>query len=229
MTLFYVGLSYGSIQNSELHQEGRRILRCLDQQASPVESPLEIENGGRPYFGDHHADFSISHTKQAVAVSYLTSDPAPAGPLFRTGCDIQYLQPQKSSGALGSFFFHASERDFLAASASEAEGLHRFFRIWVLKEAYLKIRGLSVFDMRRCPAFSFDDPAAGKYGFPEDDTEATNLEFFLYETGSYALGVCREIGEAGISLEPEVRWFSPETLPLNRVAKIKAAVSSVKP
>lgn len=240
-------------------QKSLRILRELDRRAENSRAlglgfekaaggkgePLILtETGGRPYFADHHADFNISHSKRMAAVSYLSSP----NRRFRTGCDIQYQQPKKTYREIAAHFFHPPEREFLTAARTGTEGLRSFYLLWTLKEAYLKIRGLSVFDLRRCPVFSFDGQTGGKipsevfrdhgepegeYFFSGDSGNDRNLEFFLYETrdparGAYSLAVCREQDEPGPSAEPEVRWFSREKLPLKSIAKIKAAERPIK-
>ncbi|MDR2069555.1 MAG: 4'-phosphopantetheinyl transferase superfamily protein [Spirochaetaceae bacterium] len=262
MDIFYLGLSYVSNQDpGNPGQHSRRILGKLDRRAekdgvlarglageggTSGEGRLILtEAGGRPYFADCHADFSISHSKKAAAVSYLAS-PSP-GRLFRTGCDIQYHQPQKAYREIAAHFFHPPEREFLAAAGTE--GLRAFYLLWVLKEAYLKVRGGSVFDLCRCPAFNFEEAGGrsppeilrdrgeleGVYIFPQGYRDGRDLEFFLYETGepaadAYSLAVCRERDErdAGPSAEPELRWFSGETLPLKSIARIKAAERPIK-
>lgn len=247
-----------------IRRKSRRILRELEKQAGrsdalgPGGEPwaqnhgksglILIEGGGRPYFAERPADFSVSHSKRAAAVSYLGFPSL--GRRLRTGCDIQYQQPKRAYRELAAHFFHPPEQEFLAAAETEAEGLRAFYLLWVLKEAYLKIRGLSVFDLCRCPVFSFENRAGeaeGTYFFPEDPGDATDLDFFLYELrdpagDAYSLAVCRErdglgagpSAEPGFNrwAEPVVRWFSQEKSPLKSIAKIKAAerpINTVRP
>jgi phosphopantetheinyl transferase len=252
MPLYYLGLSYVSNDQSLEAQRrtGRRVLRELDRRArrsglSGAGNPpgaegetgaeeggglILTEGGGRPYFADRRADFSISHSRGAAAVSYLGPDPR--GRLWRTGCDIQRRQPKRNYREIAARFFQPPEEEFLAAAA-ETEALRRFYLLWVLKEAYLKVRGLPVFEIRRCPAFIFGEGPQGEYLFSGGRPEGPDLEFHLYETGGpegYALAVCREIegrdtpalgGEP--SPGPEVRWFSRERPPLKALGKIRAA------
>jgi phosphopantetheinyl transferase len=260
MVIFYLGLSYGSTQSPEyIRRESRRILRELDLRAGKRRAPglgrdgggrgrddlILTEPGGRPSFANHHADFSVSHSKRAAVVSYLAS-PAPVR-RFRTGCDIQYQEPKRAYCEIAAHFFHPPEQVCLAAAGTEEEGLRLFYRLWVLKEAYLKIQGLSVFDLCRCPVFSLDHEAGkippeaprekgigkGVYFFPGSSGESRELEFFLYEAGdpaggAYSLAVCWERDELDSAAEPEVRWFSREKLPLKSIAKIKAAERPIK-
>jgi hypothetical protein len=150
--------------------------------------------------------------------------PSPGGTPCRTGCDVQYLAPGKSFIEISRRFFHAEEQAYI--TADPAAQARNFYRIWVLKEAWLKLYGLSVFDMAKVPVFSI--------GGAPTDTDKSGLVFFLYELSpaassgdeSYMLAVARQRassldGEA----EPEIRWFSDTTLTLNRVENVYAAQS----
>ncbi|MDR0589321.1 MAG: 4'-phosphopantetheinyl transferase superfamily protein [Spirochaetaceae bacterium] len=257
MGIFYLGLSYVSNQDSKhLKPQSPGILRELDRRAgknrvwgsgpegdaeNPGEGPLILtEGGGRPYFADGHADFSVSHSKGMMAVSYLGSPSADRR--FRTGCDIQYQHPKRAYREIAAHFFHPLEREVLTEDGAGDEGLRAFYRLWVLKEAYLKIRGLSVFDLCRCPVFIIGGQAGEKipsgesrdggepgegYFFPKKSGDGRDelLEFLLYETrgpagDAYSLAVCRERDGGNSPTEPELRWFSPEKLPLESIAKL---------
>jgi hypothetical protein len=219
---FYIGLSWmSSVPTQAVAEgrkrrsaEGRRILALLDN------SPADFvrESGGRPYFADGHADFSISHSRNMAASAWLRS----AGGC-RTGCDIQYLDPGKSCVEISRRFFHADEQAYIE-NAGTAQVRH-FYRIWVLKESWLKLHGLSVFEMAQAPAFSIG-------GKPQTSVDKSELFYFLYELSSpvfpesYMLaaarqGVSSSDGEGG----PEIRWFSETALALNRVENIYAAQS----
>jgi phosphopantetheinyl transferase len=237
--------------------EGRRILALLD--ALPSELPLKPEEailkrpiayepGGRPYFADQgypKTDFSISHSRNMVAAAWLCSPES-----CRTGCDIQHCSPGKSFVEISRRFFHVCEQAYIEEDA--AAQLQRFYRIWVLKEAWLKLYGLSVFDMAKAPAFSIGgNPQTGtetnilsKQPYPAaplaTSSAAGLVDFFLYELSSpisasaplsresYVLAAARQsIHPSGgdSEPEPEIRWFSDATLVLNRIENIYSAQS----
>lgn len=199
--------------------EGRRVLGLLDRCA-----PLDREIGGRPYFTDHHADFSISHSRHMVAVAWLAAEtiPAPGGVPLRTGCDIQYADPRKSHAEMSRRFFSPAEQDYIAAARTGAEQIRRFYQLWVLKEGWIKLRGLSVFEMAKAPAFSI---GAGR---PEK-SDVLPLDCFLYELDGaderYFLAAIRERGYSGETPEPELRWFSEAPPSVTSIADIYAAQS----
>jgi phosphopantetheinyl transferase len=235
--LFYIGLSLMSslcaqtaAERRERHSaEGRRIVSLLDAEAIPLARPdetkfIEYEPGGRPYFSDYHADFNISHSRNMVAAAFLSS------PEGRTGCDIQHLAPGKSFVEISRRFFHAGEQAYIEEAGTAQ--MRNFYRIWVLKEAWLKLHGLSVFDMAKAPVFSIG-------GTPQTGTDKSGLVFFLYELSppassgdeSYMLAAAfQRVSSSGgdEEAEPEIRWFSDAALTLNRVENIYAAQSPEK-
>jgi hypothetical protein len=151
-----------------------------------------------------------------AAVFYSTLKSPETGRVFRTGCDIQYVHPRKHQ-EIARRFFHPPELEYIASAPEESGRILRFYRIWVLKECFLKLRGLSVFCIQDAPTFIFDDPVPAP---------AESLRFYLYElgdaaTGRYLLAAGQETsGAAPVrhrtaqSGAPEFRWFSAETLPL---------------
>jgi hypothetical protein len=225
---FYIGLSLVSSPRSqtaaerrERHSaEGRRIVSLLDPSfPRPDETTLDkfikYEPGLRPYFSDYHADFNISHSRNMVAAALLSF------PEGRTGCDIQYCNPGKSLVEISRRFFHAGEQAYI--EKDPATRAQNFYRIWVLKEAWLKLHGLSVFDMAKAPAFKIG-------GTPEASAE--KIIFFLYELSSPAgdesymlAAACQRGSSLDGEAEPEIRWFSDAVLTLNRVENIYAAQS----
>jgi hypothetical protein len=147
---------------------------------------------------------------------------SPSFPPGRVGCDVQYLAPGKSFVGISRRFFHVGEQAYIAADP--AAQARNFYRIWVLKEAWLKLYGLSVFDMAKAPAFSIgDDPG----GIDKDE-----LVYYLYELSpaassgdaSYMLAVARQRVFSSDG-EPEIRWFSDDVLTLNKVENVYAAQS----
>jgi 4'-phosphopantetheinyl transferase len=211
-----IGLSYipRTAGQEKRHSEGRRMLRLIDQNRFPnrIESRIETEPGGRPFFEDRRADFNISHSKNLVALSYYTAPFDHSASLLRTGCDAQYIDARKNTDGIARRAFLPAEREYIAASADDAEKTRRFYRLWTFKESYIKLYGWSVFDMRKVPLFL---PNA------EDAPLLEIAAFRQYLIGDvaerYVLSVIWE-GGAGdkrfSAMRPEFRWFS-EPLPVS--------------
>jgi phosphopantetheinyl transferase len=223
MKPFYIGLSLVSNPKSPgaLHTSGRRTLALLNGGAEEIGT----EKGGRPFFTGAHADFSISHSRNMAAVAYWSEKKQETGLPLRTGCDIQYVKPLKNLGEIARRQYSPEEQGYIAAASDEAVRIATFYRIWVLKECYLKARGLSVFDMPSAPSFA---DANGLFTGTKEP-----LHFYLYELGEkYVLAAAREsVGPYDPFPLPEFRWFSnglpSAPLPLRSIAAIKAVVNPV--
>jgi hypothetical protein len=206
-----------------LHDEGRRVLGELAGRPGGAGrgdaggGAIVLGKNGRPYFADGRGDFSISHSGAAVAVAWA------AGPSCRAGCDIQRVKTGGIFGNIAKTYFSTAESAYVFAGEDPAS---RFCKIWVLKECYIKLRGLTVFDMAGLPSFITD----GNFSFAETPASSprTPLNFYLYTLGditgeSYMLAAALE-GE-GV---PAIRWFSQDSLPLRSIAAIKAALNPAK-
>jgi phosphopantetheinyl transferase len=190
----------------EQSAEGRRILSLFENRPL-LEIDILKKDNGRPYFPCGNVDFSVSHSKNMVAVSYIS------GMGIHTACDIQFVKPRTNLLQIAENYFTESEREYVLRNE------RRFFEIWTLKECFLKLHGFSVFDMKNVPSFIYE----GKFS----DRHLSNglsppFTFFLYELGDcsenqYMLAVCVE-GEEQPA--PEIKWFSQMFLTCGNLAKI---------
>jgi 4'-phosphopantetheinyl transferase len=187
---------------AETRAEARRILSLLEDR--PLEeSDIAREAQGRPFFPDREdVGFNIAHSGALAAVSYIR------GKNLRTGCDIEQIRPRARAREIADEFFSVPERDYVSQGGFDEA---RFYEIWTLKECFLKLRGLSVFDMAACPSFINAQGADAPCAFAFD--AAAPLSFYLYELGSaderYMLAAALEGPE---QQPPEIRWFSQASL-----------------
>jgi len=218
MVLYYIGLSCLSInddkkaeRNSILSAEARRILSILaDTTINCIDDAIATDENGRPFFKNaNNMDFNISHSGAAAAVSLVQGQNIHGGKI-RTGCDIQLIRPRKNLKGIAEENFSAAERDYILSQDETQFEYSRFFQIWTLKECYIKLRGLSVFDMSKVPSFISRD-AAGRHIFAFNADDSLPLSFYLYELTyageQYMLATAIEGGD-GIS--PEIRIFTPD-------------------
>jgi len=217
---YYIGLSILSTdtaknQKKRLSTEARRVLTLLN--GSPVEeADIATETGGRPFFIKKEADFNITHCVDITAVSYVK------GKNLRTGCDIERIRPRKGAEQIAEEFFSPYEKKYLYSSG-EFDKI-KFFEIWTLKECFIKLKGLSVFDMNTVPSFISQSL---EFCF----TAPPPLVFRLYELTDnsnpdnikehYMLAAAVE----GSRQSLEILWFSQTSLDCKIKAEIKAAPS----
>jgi len=229
---FYTGLSIFSTdiittQKKHSSAEARRILALLNgYQAEETDFFTEIatETSGRPFFLKKEADFSISHCsynlKSITAVSFAE------GGDYRTGCDIERVRPRNGAEEIAHEFYSAYEKEYIYSA--EIFDIKKFYEIWTLKECYIKLKGLSVFDMARIPSF-----ISQSIKFEFNGISALPLSFFLYELTDDSNPVCTDehyIMAAAIegarnaaARPPEIIWFSQSSL----VCKIKSEIHSL--
>jgi phosphopantetheinyl transferase len=186
-----------------LSAEARRILSFCE--GRPItEADIARERGGRPFFPNRevrggNTDFSISHSGALTAVSLVR------GNGLRTGCDVEFVRPRSRTREIAEKLFTATEREYIESGGSF--DLTRFYQIWTLKECYIKLKGLSVFDMSGVPSFVCGEGSLLNTCFEQ-------ISFNLYElTGAaderYILATAITGGE---ERQPEIRWFSQDFL-----------------
>lgn len=117
--------------------------------------------------------FNLSHSGEFVVCSIGDKD---------VGCDIEKAEKERFSVA--QRFFTKNENEYLDSFEGE-EKKREFFRLWTLKESYMKLTGegfslkLSDFEI------SFDNGI-----FVMRENEKCNVHFKEFLLGGYALSVC---------------------------------------
>lgn len=120
--------------------------------------------------------YSLAHSRGMIAVAICSDGPC--------GVDLEYQRQRANIAELASQWFHPSETRLLATLANP-ERTNTFYRLWTMKEAFIKAKGSSIFSgilarthfVKRNPA---DD---------EKNLYAHNLEL---PTESFSLSVvCR--------------------------------------
>ncbi|MCL2806273.1 MAG: 4'-phosphopantetheinyl transferase superfamily protein [Treponema sp.] len=207
---YYIGLSILSNKKAA-SAEARRILSVFNPGAE-----IREDANGRPYFPCCDADFNISHCKRPreYSTGALTAVSFTRG--ARTGCDIEQVRYRENAGEIAKTYFSASEINYISGSDEKAS----FFKIWTLKECYIKLRGMSVFDMASVPSFIKDD---GSFGFCSSENLHLPLFFSLYDLsyGNEQYILCA-VAEGGNFKPPEVRWFSQSPFICKNIIEIKA-------
>jgi hypothetical protein len=180
---------------------------------------IMLEENGRPYFPDGKEDFNISHSGALTAVSFVS------GEKLRAGCDVELVKPRAGIIRIAEEFFTAQERDYVLDSSQKQNSQTAFFEVWTLKECYLKLRGLSVFDMKHTPSFICEKN--GNFQFAFNAVADTPLSFYLYELkgASGERYILAAAIEGAAQLPPTIRWFSQSALSARSIAEINAARS----
>lgn len=144
--------------------------------------PLAREKSGRPFFPDWpDRQFSLSHTA-GLCLCALSGAGA-------VGVDIERVRPRRAG--LPGYVMSPGE---LAAFDGTWED---FARVWTLKEAYVKLRGASIFPPRQVPA---PPPVPHR----------------CYAGSGWRAALCAESGE----LPEEIRWLTISPQPVDSPSRL---------
>jgi len=100
-----------------------------------------------PRNGTHAWPFSLSHTRGLVAAA-LATDGA-------VGIDVEHIDPRKADFAMAEAYFAPAEVGLLREVPASEQNLC-FFRLWTLKEAYVKATGTGLSTPLKSFAFAFE-------------------------------------------------------------------------
>lgn len=118
----------------------RRLLRTalsltLNDPRKPADWRVEERPEQAPWvseLADTPWHFSLSHTRGVIALLLTNTGPC--------GVDIEFHRPRRNLLELARQWFHPLEAHMLAR-LSEPERTDRFYRLWTLKEAWIKNQG----------------------------------------------------------------------------------------
>lgn len=131
-----------------------------------------VEKNGKPCFAsDIPLNFSISHADPYVILALSDRE---------VGCDVERIRPVSTD--IAGRFFCLEEYEAIMAVSDMTERLHTFFRLWTMKESFLKITGegfrLSMkrfsLDLSHTPVTATGDFGAEQYFFHEYEEDGKN-------------------------------------------------------
>lgn len=104
---------------------------------SPLRALADCANG-KPALPAPGPFFNLSHSGDCIAVALSEKG--------EVGCDIEVIRPRKGWPRLAATLFSEEEKQALEAHGEEAR-LAAFWQLWTLREAVLKQRAGSVWEM----------------------------------------------------------------------------------
>jgi 4'-phosphopantetheinyl transferase len=141
--------------------------------APPTAWRFLVDANGKPSIdpnvGPRELEFNLSHTRGLVAVAL-----ASCGAI---GVDVEEIDEAKADLAIAEAYFARSEIEMLQ-KAPPSERARAFFRLWTLKEAYIKAIGKGLSASLNSFAFTFDPIRIAFSLGPEDD--ASNWRFSTF-------------------------------------------------
>jgi len=121
-----------------------------------------------PNVGPHQLQFNLSHTRGLVAVALASRG--------TVGVDVEEIDEAKADLAIAEAYFARSEVEMLQ-KAPPSERARCFFRLWTLKEAYIKAIGKGLSAPLNSFAFTFEPIRITFLPGPEND--ASNWRFSI--------------------------------------------------
>lgn len=104
----------------------------------PSLDPLACGHG----MGVPGCHFNVSHSGEWVLYAFSVS--------AACGVDVEKIRQRNNNLKIAQRFFHGTESAYLQSLAAPQQ-CHAFYRMWVLKEAYAKALGQSVFELLATP------------------------------------------------------------------------------
>lgn len=120
----------------------RNILSFYNHHLLPLDIRFTVNEFGKPALEDEFSQlqFNVSHTDGKVLIGV-----AQARPL---GVDIEYMSQSRDFLKIAEHYFHPKEWDLgwmQDNSYSDYARLQRFYKLWTLKEAFIKAEGKGLF------------------------------------------------------------------------------------
>ena len=153
-----------------------------------------------PRNGSCVCPFSLSHTRGLVAAA-LAADGT-------VGIDVEHIDPRKADFAMAEAYFAPAEVRLLRAAPAPERNLC-FFRLWTLKEAYVKATGTGLNTPLKSFAFAFE-PVRIQFE-PGAIERAADWQFaILPATGQHVLSVAAGHHTEAVCMSP--RAIVPQRL-----------------
>lgn len=94
------------------------------------------QNNGKPYLKDHNIEFNLSHSGSRV-ICCISDIPV--------GCDVEKTEiGNRDLLKIAGKYFFDKEYEYITACKNESEKTDMFFRLWTLKESFMKATGLGM-------------------------------------------------------------------------------------
>lgn len=99
-----------------------------------------LSRNGKLYLKDRFKFFSLSNKKDTAVVIFSNKD---------IGIDMEIVQKKPNYLKIAEKYFYPDETNYLRKAPNDGERLNRFYAIWTKKEAYVKLSGKGLPDLRK--------------------------------------------------------------------------------
>lgn len=185
----------------------RAMLRTVLTRYLGADVAIRIAEYGRPELVQSSPlSFNLSHSRDRVIVAVSSLGPV--------GVDVEYAARPRRVERLMTRYFSSLEQSALLSLPSE-ERLTRFYRLWALKESYIKARGLGLAIPLGDFSFEFEGvderEIAIRFSRSQAAQEAEHWSFWADQVAGkdYAFGLALNADAKGVRVS--VRHASAES------------------
>ena len=177
---------------------------CEEENLSYEMTDLTVNPYGKPYFSEHpDICFNLSHSGAKVILGVSDHD---------IGCDIEVIHDNPVIQTIAQHCFSPEENQMLLEEANAEARLRLFYRLWTLRESYIKETGLGFYMPFRSFRIHLSENTAAVRLIEPLDTKhkefvSENVSFFEYDTGGqYCCSCCM--------LQKDTPCEKPELIPV---------------
>jgi 4'-phosphopantetheinyl transferase len=186
---------------------------CLSLYAdvAPEDWQFASQENGKPYLlnSPEPLSFNLSHSGERAVLAITRGR--------SIGVDIEQISRKRDWLGIAQHYFHSDEVEYLCALPEE-EQYAQFFRLWTLKEAYLKARGTGIATGLDKASFHLNGGQIRANFAADLGTCAAEWQFFNYRVAEdYCLSLAID---AAIHQPVGIRFF--QSRPLDDVSHVPA-------
>lgn len=149
---------------------------------------LKKSSSGKPFLASSHhlkIEFNISHSNDLWGMALCLNQPI--------GLDLEFFLKNRNFNLISRKFFSVLERNLLNQSENSNEEIINFYRIWTLKEAYVKYKNEKLFSSKGA-YFDFQGNKIEAFDDKDHQNKISNLYFrqilFPKKHPEYLISVC---------------------------------------
>lgn len=140
---------------------------------------FDYSSAGKPSIAGSPLHFNVSHSHE-LAIFAVSER--------RIGIDVEHVCSRNSYAGIARRYFSPEEQSLLSSVPPE-ERQRWFFRIWTLKEAYLKATGEGLAGLERVET-AWDDQHIPRFHRKERPEEAKRWTIWQFDLDTEYLGAC---------------------------------------
>lgn len=190
--------AYRSESRRQLFIIGRASLRLLLSALMPAVSPQSIRFAtgaqGKPMLTDNACplQFNLSHSHDAITIAITRGQ--------TVGVDIEYMKARPRMADIAQHYFHPEEAQVITnalVAGDELIALQLFYKVWTLKEAFIKADGKGMAIAGDSFYFTHIDTSIPRIEFTGSGPDVAPDWYFKHQfvNGQYSIAVALSVSD----------------------------------